>query len=129
MAWTEERKLAASEAAKLRLSAKHQPDAAEAPVGAFEEKDIVSPALEEEKPLEAVIQSPLLEQKPDLSKLNDDDKMQSILNLLKVLPEQYRQNRDMLKENVYNLARFTPTDAMLDTVLDGAYVAPQRFPN
>jgi hypothetical protein len=121
MAWTEEQKKAKSEAMKARNMAKH--DAVQEP---NEDEAIVEV---EQKEIEAPAQVNLLEEKPDLSKLSDDDKMQSLLNLIKVLPEQYRQNREMLKENVYNLARFTPTDAMLDTVLDGAYVAPQRFPN
>lgn len=126
MPWTEEMKLAKSIAMKARHEAKFNPEAAKPQPEELQEESIVEAASVEEKPAKPISE---LATKPDLSKLNDDDKMQSLLNLIKVLPEQYRQNREMLKENVYNLARFVPTDEMLDIVLDGSYVAPQRFPN
>jgi hypothetical protein len=136
MAWTTEMKQAAKERYAARMSKGLAPEAVEEAPEAEQEKPIAEYAQEQENVIEDVVLShvepaeeKLLDVKPDLSKLDDSDKMQSLLNLLKVLPEQYRQNREMLKENVYNLARFTPTDEMLDIVLDGSFVPPQRFPN
>jgi hypothetical protein len=128
--WTEEMKQAKSEAMKAKILAKQQETVLIAPVEQEEEEGIVTPALVEENVSQVTPEIiSLLEVKPDLSRLDEDSKMQSLINLLKVLPEQYRQDRAMLKENVYRLARFEPTDAQLDIVLDGAYVPPQRFPN
>lgn len=94
-AWTEERK--AKEAAR-RASAK---------------EGIVTPGQEEESVVTEPTETPLLDMKPDLSRLNDDDKMQSLTNLLRVLPKQYRLDPASTKENIWRIARFEPTDDQL----------------
>lgn len=120
--WSEERKQLASEAAKARLSAKM---VATAP---NEMEPIVTPAPVEESPVFVTTETPLLDAKPDLSKLNDDDKMQSLINLLKVLPSQYMMDDAMAKENIWRIARFEPTTEQLARAKEAIENEPKRTP-
>ena len=66
--------------------------------------------------------------KPDLSRLNDDDKMQSLINLLKVLPAQYMTDDAMAKENIWRIARFEPTTDQLARAKEAIENEPKRTP-
>ena len=121
-AWTEERKLEASKQAKARR------DAVSATGTAKEEKPIVTPAPTVESPVLEVSATPVLDSKPDLSRLNDDDKMQSLINLLKVLPAQYRLDDATTKENIWRIARFEPTTEQLARAQEAIDNEPKRTP-
>jgi len=121
-AWTEERKLEASKQAKARR------DAVNAPETVKEEKPIVPPSPVEEKVSPVVTETPILDSKPDLSRLNDDDKMQSLINLLKVLPVQYRLDDASTKENIWRIARFEPTTEQLARAQEAIDNEPKRNP-
>jgi len=87
---------------------------------------IVTPAPVDDSPTTELSESPLLDMKPDLSRLNDDDKMQSLINLLKVLPTQYMQDDAMAKENIWRIARFEPTTEQLARAKEAIENEPKR---
>jgi len=120
--WSEERKQAASEQAKARLAA------VKAPQGDEVVKPIVTPEPIQENPVPVIAES-LLEEKPDLSRLSDDDKMQSLVNLLRVLPLQYRVSYEMAKGNIWNIARFEPSEEQFEQALKLIENPAPRFPN
>jgi hypothetical protein len=93
--WSEERKQAASEAMKARLAVK-QEVAVEAPVVPVEEP------IEREGSLGFL--------------MSRDDRIQSMLNAVKILPPNLIKDGRHTKENVQALNCFTVTDAMMDEV-------------
>jgi len=100
------------------------------PVESVEETPIVTPEpVEENVPNEATEVQVEVEAKPDQSRLNDDDKMQSLINLLKILPLQYRVDYAMAKDNIWNIARFVPTEEQYERALAAIDTPPQRYPN
>jgi hypothetical protein len=93
--WSEERKQAASEAMKARLAVK-QEVAVEAPVVPIEEP------IEREGSLGFL--------------MSREDRIQSMLNAVKILPPNLIKDGRHTRENVQALNCFTVTDAMMDEV-------------
>jgi len=49
----------------------------------------------------------------DGSQLTYDDRIRTLVQLLMRLPAQYVETEAMLKQNIWNLTRFEPTNAMI----------------
>jgi hypothetical protein len=79
-------------------------------------------AKEEEKPVEVI--EPAIVVEPDKSGLDEEGKIMSLTNLLQCLPPQY-VTEEKIRDTVFALARFIPTEAQLEKARAGA---PQRFP-
>jgi hypothetical protein len=62
----------------------------------------------------------------DKSKLHMPEKLQTIINLLKVLPVQYKETEEQLKRNIWNIARFEPTNSMIAHARESIDNEPQR---
>ena len=97
--WSEERKQAASEAMKARLASKE-------PVK--EEIAVEAPVVPVEEPIEREGSLGFL--------MSREDRIQSMLNAVKILPPNLIKDGRHTKENVQALNCFTVTDAMMDEV-------------
>jgi hypothetical protein len=62
----------------------------------------------------------------DRSSLIDRDKLMTVINLLKVLPKQYQETETMTKQNIWNIARFEPTNAMIQEAREAIENEPKR---
>ena len=55
---------------------------------------------------------------PDRSALNEADRLQSLINLMKQLPKQYWADEKDGKRNLWSILRFEPTDAQISAALE-----------
>jgi hypothetical protein len=62
----------------------------------------------------------------DNSNLNDLDKHESIIRIIKILPVEYMKTEEDKKRNVWNLARFEPTNKQLDAAYEAIGNEPKR---
>ncbi|CAB4174759.1 hypothetical protein UFOVP1138_39 [uncultured Caudovirales phage] len=64
----------------------------------------------------------------DRSKLNDNDKHDTLVRLLLVLPKQYVEAEEQLKRNIWNIGRFEPTNAQIQAAREAIANDPKRNP-
>lgn len=130
--WTEERKKAASEAMKEKGKKKEEVTepseniAVEAtPLNALQSTNDDEPIAEYTPEPEIKELSLGLE---DRSKLNDNDKHDTLVRLLLVLPKQYVEAEEQLKRNIWNIGRFEPTNAQIQAAREAIANDPKRNP-
>ena len=81
-------------------------------------------ALESTKEPLPISQSSL----PDRSALNEADRLQSLINLMKQLPKQYWADEKDGKRNLWAILRFEPTDEQISAALEVINNEPERYP-
>lgn len=64
----------------------------------------------------------------DTSALNEADRLQSLINLMKQLPAQYFNDPENGKKNLWAILRFEPTDAQLEAAREAIANEPKRNP-
>lgn len=123
--WTEERKRAASEAMKAKVAARQKA------IEPIEKVEVITSAL---NALETQNDThPIPKPTPELclgledrSKLNDQDKHDTIVRLLKVFPIQYKDSEEKIKRNIWNIGRFEPTNAQIQAAQEAIDNEPKR---
>ena len=78
--------------------------------------------------VDAVQMASSFEEKPDLSRLDEEGKILSLQNLLRQMPPQYL-TEEKLKESIWSIARFVPTDEQIKKARDLNFKPVPRFPN
>jgi hypothetical protein len=105
---------------RIKPEISKKPTSVEAVESTNEDQGIVEPTLIIEEPKEVSLGL------VDRSALVDRDKLMTVINLLKVLPKQYQETEATIKQNIWNIARFEPTNAMIQQAREAIENEPKR---
>lgn len=111
--WTDEERKAASEKAKARLAANKE-------TTAETKEEVVAPVVNEAPSINKVEdfnrETPTNIEEYNRLKLDEEDKIQSMLNTIKILPPNMIRDGRHLKENVQAICGFMVTEELMDKV-------------